>query len=39
LLNWLGETDQIDRSRACMDSGSMPAKRGGPLSGRNVGLH
>ena len=35
LLNWLGETDRIDWSRACLDSGSVPAKRGGPLTGPN----
>ena len=28
LLNWLGETDQIDWSRASLDSASVPAKRG-----------
>jgi transposase len=35
LLNWLGQTYQIDWSRACLDSGSVPAKKGGPLTGPN----
>src|SRR4051794_11601598 len=35
LLNWLGQIGQIDWSRAALDSGSVPAKRGGPLTGPN----
>jgi transposase len=35
LLNWLGETEQIDWSRASLDSASVPAKKGGGLTGPN----
>lgn len=34
LLNRLGEADQIDWKRACVDSASIPAKRGAPRPGR-----
>ncbi len=34
LLDRLGEADQIDWSRASLDSASIPAKRGASLSGR-----
>ena len=34
LLDWLGEKDQIDWSRAALDSASVPAKRGARLRGR-----
>ena len=34
LLDQLGEADQIDWSRASLDSASVPAKRGGPRSAR-----
>ena len=34
LLDRLGEADQIDWSRASLDSASIPAKRGGSSSGR-----
>ncbi len=30
LLDRLGEADQIDWERACLDSASVPAKKGGP---------
>ena len=33
--NWLGELGELDWSRAHLDSGSVPAKRGGPLTGPN----
>ena len=35
LLNWLGQLDELDWRRASLDSGSVPAKRGGPLTGPN----
>src|SRR5439155_14815758 len=35
LLNWLGQLGLLDWSRASLDSGSVPAKRGGPLTGPN----
>jgi transposase len=35
LLNWLGQTSHLDWSRAALDSGSVPAKRGGALTGPN----
>ena len=35
LLNWLGQIGQIDWSRAALDSGSVPAKRGGQATGPN----
>jgi transposase len=35
LLNWLGQLDELDWSRASLDSGSVAAKRGGPLTGPN----
>ncbi len=34
LLDELGEADQIDWDRACLDSASIPAKKGGPPPGR-----
>ncbi len=34
LLDWLGEEDQIDWSRAALDSASVPAKRGVNLPDR-----
>src|ERR671912_1800472 len=34
LLDRLGEADEIDRSRACLDSASVPAKRGARRSAR-----
>jgi transposase len=34
LLNRLGAADQIDWSRACLDSASVPAKKGEPKRGR-----
>lgn len=35
LLDRLGETDQIDWERACLDSATVPAKRGGNKTGPN----
>jgi transposase len=35
LLNWLGRLGHLDWSRASLDSGSVPAKRGGLLTGPN----
>jgi transposase len=35
LLNWLGQLGALDWRRASLDSGSVPAKRGGPLTGPN----
>ena len=35
LLDRLGEADQIDWERACLDSASVPAKRGATTRGRN----
>jgi transposase len=35
LLNGLGQTGQIDWSRACLDRSRVPAKRGGLLTGPN----
>jgi transposase len=35
LLNWLGQLGQRDWSRACLDSGSVAAKRGGQATGPN----
>jgi transposase len=35
LLNWLGQIGHLDWSRASLDSASVPAKRGGALSGPN----
>lgn len=34
LLDRLGDADQIDWERACLDSASVPAKKGGPPPGR-----
>lgn len=34
LLDRLGRADEIDRSRACLDSASVPAKRGARRSAR-----
>ena len=34
LLNRLGDADRIDWSRACLDSASVPAKRGAPRRAR-----
>ena len=34
LLDWLGETNQIDWSRAALDSASVPAKKGANSPGR-----
>jgi transposase len=34
LLDRLGAADQIDRSRACLDSASIPAKKGAPPPAR-----
>src|SRR5438105_2316081 len=34
LLDTLGEADQIDWTRAALDSASVPAKKGGPKPGR-----
>ncbi len=34
LLNELGDADQIDWERACLDSASIPAKKGAPPPGR-----
>ncbi len=34
LLDWLGEADQLDWSRAALDSASVPAKRGANSPGR-----
>jgi hypothetical protein len=33
LLNWLGQLDELDWRRASLDSGRVPAKRGGALTG------
>lgn len=35
LLDRLGDADQIDWSRACIDSALAPAKKGGPATGPN----
>jgi hypothetical protein len=35
ILNWLGDLDAIDRSRASPDSTSIRAKRGGEQTGPN----
>jgi transposase len=35
LLDWLGDADQIDWSRASLDSASVPAKQGGGKTGPN----
>ena len=34
LLNWLGQLGELDWSRANLDRGRVPAKRGGPATGR-----
>ena len=34
LLDRLGDADQLDWSRACLDSASIPAKKGAPRLGR-----
>jgi transposase len=35
LPNWLGQLGTLDWNRASLDSGSVPAQRGGPATGPN----